>query len=69
MRPSLETDAPHPHLTHSTAHTMLTETISVTEIEHAQSMDGAKEPQDDLHPIKSILIFYIFSVFDKHNNY
>ena len=69
MRLLLETGAPHPHLTDSKAHTMLTETISVTEIEHAQSVDGAKEPQDDLHPIKCILIFYILSVFDKQNNY
>ncbi len=50
MRPSLETGAHNPHLTHSMDSTTPTEITSVTEREPAQSTDGAKEPQDhDLH--------------------
>ena len=53
LRTPLQTGAPHPHLTHSTANTTPTEIISVMEIEYAHQ-EGAKEPQDDLHPTKSI---------------
>ena len=68
MRPSLETGAPHPHLTHSMANTTPTEIISATETEPAQCMDGAKENQDDLHPnqINSIFYFYCFDSTDFH---
>ena len=62
MRLPLETGAPHPHLTHSTANTTLTKIISVMEIEHAHNQDIATEPQDhDLHPNKINSIFFMLS--------